>query len=216
MGRERAGTHLVLVGGHAGVGKSEAGRVLAPRLGAALLDKDTLTRPLAEALLRALGSTADDRQSAAYRTIVRPAEYRCLLDTAAEVLGGGGSVVAVAPFVAEFRDAAWLEALGGRCAASGTRLTTVELHCGTVVQHRNIVRRGATRDSWKLAHWAAYVASLGTEPTLAHVVLRSDDPSRLGVELASLAARLAGQGQVQQPGTTRSTGAAVSTQPSET
>ncbi len=99
---------LTLVGGYAGSGKSEFGRFLSSITGWTLLDKDTLTRPLAEGLLVSLGGDPNDRHTALYRERVRPLEYRCLLSTAYENLTRGVSTVLTAPFVAEIADEAWL------------------------------------------------------------------------------------------------------------
>lgn len=48
---------LAVVAGYAGSGKSEAGKLLASATGWAVLDKDTISRPMTESLLRALGET---------------------------------------------------------------------------------------------------------------------------------------------------------------
>lgn len=54
---------LALVAGYAGSGKSEAGKLLAAATGWAMLDKDTISRPMTERLLLALGGDPDDRHS---------------------------------------------------------------------------------------------------------------------------------------------------------
>jgi predicted kinase len=98
---------LALVAGYAGSGKSEAGKILASATGWAMLDKDTLSRPMTERLLEALGGDPDDRHSPMYLEHARPLEYACLMKSVWENLECGISVVAVAPFLAESADAQW-------------------------------------------------------------------------------------------------------------
>ncbi len=68
---------LILIGGPAGAGKSHVSQLLVRHTDAAvLLDKDTLTRPLAERLLIELGCSPHDRESSTYRERVRPVKER--------------------------------------------------------------------------------------------------------------------------------------------
>ena len=76
-----SGPTLVVVAGHAGSGKTELAKILACRTRWALLDKDTLTRPLVEAHAALLCGDPDDRHTATYLQTIRPLEYRILLDT---------------------------------------------------------------------------------------------------------------------------------------
>ncbi|MFI1828344.1 ATP-binding protein [Streptomyces sp. NPDC020412] len=71
------GPSVVLVGGFAGSGKSEFAKFLGGLTGWPILDKGSLTRPLVDQLLIALGGEAHDRSSELYREKVRPLEYRC-------------------------------------------------------------------------------------------------------------------------------------------
>src|SRR3954452_24635669 len=41
--------HVILIGGYAGSGKSELGRIIARETGWPMIDKDTITRPVVEA-----------------------------------------------------------------------------------------------------------------------------------------------------------------------
>jgi DNA-binding transcriptional regulator YhcF (GntR family) len=54
---------VLLIGGYAGSGKSELARMVARETGWAILDKDTLTRPVVEAALEVLGVSPHDRES---------------------------------------------------------------------------------------------------------------------------------------------------------
>lgn len=159
--------HLVLVAGYAGSGKTEYSKLLATRSGWPLLDKDTLTRPLVEALSLAFSGDPHDRQSAKYFDEIRPLEYQALFAVAWEVLEMGTSgVVVTAPFVAEVFDESWLENLGFDCELFGYRLTLVWVHCDPDTLRQRIVARGAERDRWKILNWSEWVATL-REPPLA-------------------------------------------------
>ncbi|MET0415024.1 MAG: hypothetical protein ABW022_03255 [Actinoplanes sp.] len=56
--------HVVLIGGYAGSGKSELGRIIARETGWPMIDKDTITRPVVEATWFSRG-----RQSPAYSSL---------------------------------------------------------------------------------------------------------------------------------------------------
>ena len=102
--RPRAGrARAVLVGGYAGSGKTEFGRVIARETGWAMLDKDTLTRAIVDTALVQLGSSISDRESATYLDVVRPAEYRSLEAAMTENVGCGVSVICTAPSCASSR-----------------------------------------------------------------------------------------------------------------
>lgn len=105
---EAAGVaRCVVIGGPPGSGKSSIGREVARRLGAALLDQDTVTNPLV-AEIAALTGAGDDLDHPSLRGSVRQARYYCLRDTAAEIVSLGCPAVVVAPFTAELRDpVAW-------------------------------------------------------------------------------------------------------------
>ncbi|WP_332665612.1 AAA family ATPase, partial [Aeromicrobium sp.] len=88
------------VAGSAGSGKSTLGRRLAATAGATLLDLDTLTNPLLDAVNDRLapgGHWNDDE----LRELIRPARYACLLTTARDQRDAGLDLVLVAPFTAE-------------------------------------------------------------------------------------------------------------------
>jgi hypothetical protein len=80
---------LLLIGGYAGSGKTELGRILARQTGWPILDKDTLTRPILEGALEILGLSPNDRESDRYHSLLRPLEYRFLMAAVRENIDCG-------------------------------------------------------------------------------------------------------------------------------
>lgn len=156
---------LVLVGGVPGAGKSYVSRHLAKRLGVGVLvDKDVVSGPFVEKMLALLGSHADDRESEVYLTRVRDLEYQVMMDQALENLELGHNVICSAPFLREFADDSWLEALREQASQRGAELTTVWVHADPQSTRLRIASRGANRDLWKLANWDKYIAGLPEGP----------------------------------------------------
>lgn len=165
--------HVILVGGYAGCGKSELGRIVARLTGWPILDKDTITRPVVEVSLEALGRSPHDRESEDYLRLIRPREYEALISTAAENVECGVSVIVTAPFIKEFADPAWIERLLAAFNASDVAVTFVWLRSDAGTMHTYIRQRGAARDAAKLADWPAWLAGLDLDftPPVQHVVL---------------------------------------------
>ncbi|HEY3505777.1 MAG TPA: AAA family ATPase [Actinocatenispora sp.] len=157
---EPACPQAVLIGGYAGTGKTSIARALARQTGWALLDKDTLCGPLVETALAVLSLPPGDRDSDAYRTVVRPAEYRALLDTSLDNVRIGRSVIAVAPFIGEFADEQWLSGTRSAVEASGGWLRIVWVHGDADSMLTYLRRRGAARDRSKLTDWDGYLRHL--------------------------------------------------------
>ena len=161
-------TMLVLVGGLAGSGKTEFGRLLARNLRCALLDKDTLTRPLANAAAKQLCGDPDDRHSSTYLQVVRPLEYEVLMDTALEVLSCGASAVVTAPFLSELADPDFRDDVQEHCQRLDVRLEVIWVSCDPSSTRSRLGSRGASRDRWKLHHWDDYIESIqGVMPPLS-------------------------------------------------
>ena len=164
---------VVLIGGYAGSGKTELGRMIVRETGWGMFDKDSTTRAVVEAALVALGQPPSDRESDTYLNIIRPAEYEALMDAMAENAACGASVVVTAPFLRELSNPGWLSQVRSRCDDLGTVLNVVWVACDAESMRGYIKHRGAQRDEWKLAHWDAYLASidLGFRPPGSHVVI---------------------------------------------
>ena len=148
---------VILIGGYAGSGKSELGRMIARESGWPVLDKDTLTRPVVEAALEVMGASPHDRESETYISAVRPREYEALEEATQEQVECGNSAVAAAPFLKEFRDQSWIDRMQATYTALDTQLVWVWVRCDAESMHTYLRRRGAARDAAKLADWKTYL-----------------------------------------------------------
>lgn len=165
--------HVVLIGGYAGSGKTELGRILARETGWPMLDKDTLTRPVVEAALVVLGCSPHDRESATYLDIIRPREYEALMSAMTENVQCGTSAIVTAPFLRELHDTAWINRTTATCQDMNATLSIVWVHCDATTMHTYIRHRGAARDATKLENWHAYLGTidLGFRPPVPHTVI---------------------------------------------
>lgn len=169
---------VVLIGGYAGSGKTELGRIIARKTHWPMLDKDSTTRPVVEAALTAIGLSPHDRDSETYRSVIRPAEYEALMMGMEENLECGTSCLLTAPFIAEFGDAAWCERTRSLIAGHGADAHFVWVDCDADTMHRYVRKRGAARDAAKLADWPSWIASIDLNfrpKTAHHTVFNSAD-----------------------------------------
>lgn len=182
---------ITLVGGFAGSGKSEFARFLASVTGWAVLDKDTITRPLVEQLLLSIGGDINDRHTELYRTKVRPFEYRCLLNAVEENLACGISTVVAAPFLREFDDTSWLQRAENRLRRYGATMSVVWVKCDVQSMYDYVAHRGAARDAWKLSNWEEYLTTIDAdfEPRFPHYMV--DNRLNAAVALADQAREVA-------------------------
>lgn len=183
---------LILVGGYAGSGKSELGRILARQTGWPVIDKDTITRPVVELALEVLGQPGHDRDSQIYMEQVRPREYDALMAAAAENLACGVSTIVTAPFLRELRDETWLARAAARFSASSATMHLVWLRCDPETMHTYLRHRGAARDAAKLASWDRYSEELDPDyaPARPHTIV---DNSATSAPLQDQATRLVEQ-----------------------
>lgn len=185
---------LVIIGGYPGSGKTEVSKLLAHRLEWPLLDKDTLTRPLSEALLEKLGETEGDRESDAYLNEVRPLEYISLLNVAYEIVDCGAPVVATAPFIEQVKDGAWLRRVETECRIRGATLLAIWVSSDLASMRRRLLKRGAARDQAKLADWDRYTKSIeyGRDPVFRGEIVdnRGDAREDLSLQVDRLEAKI--------------------------
>lgn len=185
--------HVLLLGGFPGSGKTEAGRILSRVTGWAILDKDTLTRPVVEAALELIGRSPHDRESQDYFDKIRPREYEALMAAAVENVDCGNSSILTAPFIREFKDDAWTTRTVAMLEARGARVSFAWIYCDVNTMHFYMRQRGAARDASKLADWPAYLATLDLDmrPLVEHFIFdNSASSSPLQDQVQSLAQRL--------------------------
>ncbi len=158
---------VIAVAGPAGSGKSTLAAVLAARTRLPLLDLDTLTNPLLDALGAYLpsGHWNDDD----WRSVVRPARYACLLAAAADQVRAGNGAIVVAPFTAELAGGdEWRRLLAA--VAPATPLVCW-LDPGAAVRAERIASRAESRDL------VAGPGSARVPPVVAHLALDADRPT---------------------------------------
>lgn len=149
----------IIVCGNAGAGKSTFAARLCAERGAVLLDIDTVTERLARLVLTGHGLAADDRDSPAYKALLREPVYETLFDVAVENLPHAPCVI-VGPFTRERRDPDWPRRLHARL---GTVVEIYCLWCAPGERRRRIERRRNPRDRSKLADFASHAAA-GEDP----------------------------------------------------
>ncbi|HZM83834.1 MAG TPA: GntR family transcriptional regulator [Candidatus Limnocylindrales bacterium] len=171
--------HVILIGGFAGSGKTELGRILVRETGWPLLDKDTLTRPVVEAALEMTGRSPHDRESDHYLKLIRPREYEALASAATENVECGNSAIVTAPFLGEFNDEAWISRTQASYAAMNATTTLVWVYCDADTMHTYLRHRGAARDTGKLANWPEYLSSIDIDfrPPAPHFLINNSSSS---------------------------------------
>ena len=172
--------HVILIGGYAGCGKTELGRIIARETGWSILDKDTFTRPVVEVALEAFGQSPHDRESDTYTSLIRPREYEALIAATSENVECGNSVIATAPFIREFNDPAWISRTQAVYASVNAIITLVWVYCDIDTMHTYLRHRGAARDAAKLADWPGYLASIDANfrPAAPYVLIDNSASSR--------------------------------------
>lgn len=189
---------VLLIGGYAGSGKTELGRMLIRETGWPMLDKDTLTRPVVETALEALGQSPHDRESEVYLKTIRPREYEALLATTRENVECGNSAIVTAPFLRELADLSWIQRTRAAFAELGAHVTIVWVYCDAETMHTYLRMRGAARDAAKLADWPGYLAGIDVNfrPPAPHLVV---DNSASSTPLQHQAKELIAQVLNRQP-----------------
>lgn len=140
--------------GNAGAGKSTFAAGLQQQLGAVLLDIDTVTERLARLALSGHGLSVDDRDSEAYKSLLRAPIYETLFDVAADNLARLPCVI-VGPFTRERRQRDWPARLRARL---GTEVEIYHVWCKTEERRSRLEQRANPRDRAKLLDFAAYAA----------------------------------------------------------
>ncbi len=122
------------------------------------LDKDTLI-PLSKQIFAVAGEEYN-RSSKFFEKEIRDYEYDVILDLAFEAIKYENLVMVNAPFTREIRDNEYINALREKLAGYGAKLSVVWIVTDPEVCHQRMIDRNSDRDTWKLANWDKYLASL--------------------------------------------------------
>ncbi|MFC9250620.1 GntR family transcriptional regulator [Amycolatopsis thailandensis] len=177
----------IAVGGYAGSGKTEVGRIIARLTGWGMFDKDTSTRPVVEAMLSSLDKSPHDRESETYLKQVRPAEYEALRNLVLENISCGNSAIMTAPFTRELNDPVWCHRTQADADAHEARLRVIWVRTDADSMKLYLKRRDAARDVTKLANWDRYLDGVDLQytPAMPHAILDNsvqDPPLQRQVE----------------------------------
>ncbi|MDF2990568.1 MAG: yfbT [Microbacterium sp.] len=133
----------VVVAGTAGSGKSTLGRAIAETLRAPLVDLDSVTTPLLDALPES--AVGGHWLTSPHAAAIRAGRYAALRAAAADALSTAGRVVVVAPFTAELAGGVEWEALRGALAPTEPHVVHVDGDPAVLASRRS--SRGAARDA---------------------------------------------------------------------
>ncbi len=150
---------LIIVTSPPACGKTKLSKKLATELKHVVyLDKDTLI-PLSKQIFAVAGEEYN-RSSKFFEKEIRDYEYEVILDLAFEALHYDNLVMVNAPFTREIRDNDYIRELRGKLAEIGAKLTVIWVVTDPEVCHQRMIDRNSDRDTWKLAHWEEYLATL--------------------------------------------------------
>jgi predicted kinase len=182
MAKETAGLPAVLLTGGPGAGKSTVGRALAGRIGAALIDQDTVTGPLVAVVAELVG--VHDLDDVRLAGPTRQARYEAVLAVAEDNLRAGVPVVMVAPFTRERRDVDAWSVLHRRLRTAGGSPLLVWLRLEPETAARRLKARGAARDLAKASDLAkARDPAQASNPAKARDLAQASDPASLAATL---------------------------------
>lgn len=156
---------IVIVAGAAGTGKSTLGLAMARELGLPMLDLDSITNPVLDALIVPIFG-GDHWNSDALRPALRPARYASLAAAARDQVRAGVGAVLVAPFTREMAGASeWASLVA---AVHPARPEVVWLTAPTELLTARRTVRGEIRD--------AHIADppVGSAPAVPHLRLDAD------------------------------------------
>lgn len=155
---------LMFLVGPAGSGKSTASKLIAKRLRAAYLDKDTVATGFTEALLTLAGTDPHGRDdNGYYQAHVMDLEYETILRVATDNLALGMSVVLDAPFGRYLgRNSFLLDTARQLGWHPDVRPVVVHIAVEGDTIRQRLTERGVDRDAWKLEHWDEFWATAGS------------------------------------------------------
>lgn len=141
---------LLFIAGPPGCGKTTLARSVASRLGAVIVDLDTLVSGYRPIVFTGSDTSNDPTY---YRDTIRKVEYRTMYAVAQDNLLVGNTIVCVAPFRQEIGDPSFPSTLAdiGVADAVLKRSVGIVIRISSYDLEQNIRSRGITRDSGKLA-----------------------------------------------------------------
>lgn len=143
-----SGPHAVIVAGEAGSGKTTLGTELARALSLTLLDLDSLTNPLLDALVPSVLDT--HWLTGPHAPQIRAGRYGALRAVAHDVIAAGQGVVLVAPFTAELAGGAEWEELADALRPADPRVLYLAGSPDALAIRR--AKRGEDRDRFRSEH----------------------------------------------------------------
>ncbi len=154
---------LILVTSPPACGKTYISKQLAKRLAHVVyLDKDTLITLSRQIFV--VANQPYDRSSPFFETYIRDKEYECVLNLAFEAIQYDDIVLINAPFTREIRDRAYIQALRDKLKSYDAILEVIWVVTRPEIVHQRMISRNSDRDTWKLAHWDAYMEKLDFTP----------------------------------------------------
>lgn len=154
---------LLFLVGPAGSGKSTASKLVAQRMRAAYIDKDTVATGFTEALLTLAGTDPHSRDdNGYYQGHVMDLEYETILKVATDNLSLGMSVVLDAPFGRYLGRDSFLTDTAARMGwGADVRPVVVHITVNGETIRQRLIARGVDRDAWKLEHWDEFWSLAG-------------------------------------------------------
>ena len=148
---------LILVTSPPACGKTYVAMKLAAELNHVVyLDKDALII-LSRQIFEVAGQPYD-RSSDFFEEHIRDYEYAAILDMAVDALEYDDIALINAPFTREVRNPRFMESLRQDLMRKNARLYVVWVVTDPEICKKRMIRRNSDRDTWKLAHWAEYMA----------------------------------------------------------
>lgn len=155
-------THVILVTGHAGAGKTTLARSIAQKTKGVLLDKDTMFSHFVHKMLLEAGEHPHTRDSAYYTDVIREREYASLCKTISDNIGVAQWVIAAAPWAHVSIEE--LQNIRSMFIAKGATVHIVWVGVAPDVQKENLTSRGYFQDRNKLESWEEYRDGLEDNP----------------------------------------------------
>lgn len=150
---------LILVTSPPACGKTFISKQLAKNLQHVVyLDKDTLI--VLSKQIFVVANQEYNRSSDFFERNIRDYEYAAIIDIAMEALEYEDIVLINAPFTREIRDAQYIADLRARLSEKDARLVVIWVDTDIEVCRQRMIKRNSDRDTWKLANWDKYIATV--------------------------------------------------------